>query len=346
MSDPATAATRAKANWWTIVKPVLFLAVAAYVIRHGWQLWRDVDEHPARVNWGWVAASGLCSTLAWLPPMFYWRWLLAERGHRIPAALLGYSYFAGHMGKYVPGKAAAVAVRCWLLRSVEVPLTVSGLTAVRETLVNMAVGLSLVFLLFPWLGESSRWAQIVAGIVRLDGWRGAAWWLIGAALACGALHGGTFLIGRVARKTVGVKEAAADGASDWRSAERNRFSRTCLWFVILQAGWWMHGLAVACAVMAVTERSLPNVFSRLPVWTAAASAGTTAGFFALIAPGGLAVREGFVMDLTAPVIGSAPAVLVAVLSRVALFTGELQALAVAWLWWRLRSMKHTTKIRG
>lgn len=341
MSGANQTPPRRKSLWWAILKPVLFVVVAAYVVRHGLQLWRDVDEHPARIRWGWVFASGVCSTLAWLPPMLYWGWLLAERGQRVPPALLGYAYFAGHLGKYVPGKAAAVAARCWLLRQVEVPLTVSGLTAVRETLVNMAIGLALVFLLFPWLGESSRWARNLSEVMPLNGWRGVVWWLGGAALVCGVLHSGTFLIGRIARKSVG----ASDGESqDWRAAERNRFSRTCLWFVILQGGWWLHGCAVGCAVFAVTDRDLASVVWDLPVWTASACAGTTAGFFALIAPGGLAVREGFVMDLTAPLIGNAAAVLVAVLSRLALFVGELQALAVAWLWWRLRQPTTPAKI--
>lgn len=339
---------------WPVVKWSLFVVMAVYVGRHAVTLWRDVSSRPDRIAWGWLAPAGLMAIAAWTPSVLYWRRLVWRAGYPVRLSILVHAYWAGHLGKYVPGKAVAIAVRCALLKPEGVPLSVSARTAVQETLVSMSVGLAVLFALFPWLAGVSRWAGQLVSRLGLTGW--LAWgWAAGLfAITVVVLYVGKSLLAQVARRvarksagdgeTVPSERASVNGTFDGREesqpidealpAKGMSFLETTAWCLFLMLGWWTHGLALGLVSLAVGDQPLAEMLHRWPVWTAAAAAGTTVGFFVLIAPGGLAVREELVVDLTQPILGGSAAVLLAVLSRLAILAGEVGGLAITAVWHR------------
>lgn len=346
------------AGLWPVIKWLLFGVVAVYVTRHASHLWNDVATRPDKIRWGWLGFAALAAMAAWTPSVLYWRRLVVRAGYGIPLSVLVHAYWAGHLGKYVPGKAVAIAVRCAILRQEGVPLSVSARTAVQETLVSMTVGLAVLFALFPWLRNVSRWARIVTERLGLTGWAAAAW-AVGIALATiMGLYIGKSLLSHVVRRLAAKRSQPTDSADDmtvdadgseFRPASADRIpvqgmslAETAVWCLFLASGWWIHGLALGLVAVSILGDPIGTTLAHWPVWTAAASAGTTVGFFVLIAPGGLAVREELVVDLTQPLVGGGSAVLIAVLSRLAILAGEVGGLALTAVWHRLSRPRKST----
>jgi hypothetical protein len=343
--------SRGIGRYWPVIKWILFALVAAYVGRHAETLWRDVSNRPDKVLWSWWALAAVMAMVAWTPSVLYWRRLVFRAGYPVSLPALVHAYWAGHLGKYVPGKAVAIAVRCAVLRSEGVPLSVSARTAVQETLVSMTVGLAVLFALFPWLANVSRWALAVTKRFSLVGGAEYLWAAAICLVTVIALYLGKTLSAQVVRRLTN-KPAGGESSTVTRMpsgteplsaetvpAQGMSFVETAAWCLFLAAGWWVHGLALGLVALAVLGEPLMEVLGHWPVWTAAASAGTTVGFFVLIAPGGLAVREELVVDLTQPLVGGSSAVLIAVLSRLAILAGEVGGLAVTMLW------HHLTRLR-
>jgi uncharacterized membrane protein YbhN (UPF0104 family) len=66
-------------------------------------------------------------------------------------------------------------------------------------------------------------------------------------------------------------------------------------------------------------------WSDWPFWTGAAAVALVGGFLVLLAPGGLGVREGLLLELLERQLGPREAVLVTVLWRGVLLVGEIVA---------------------
>ena len=62
------------------------------------------------------------------------------------------AYYVGQLGRYVPGKVVAVAIRAQLLSGPGVATPVAVLTIVYESLTTLTSGALLAAVLLPWLG--------------------------------------------------------------------------------------------------------------------------------------------------------------------------------------------------
>jgi hypothetical protein len=107
---------------------------------------------------------------------------------------------------------------------------------------------------------------------------------------------------------------------------RPTFLHSAGWFLLLMAGWCVHGLSLGLAIHAVSGQAF--AWSQWPLWTAAMALGSVLGFAAVFAPGGLFVREGLLIEMLAPQIGGSEAVAAAVLLRVAGLAGEILSAGV------------------
>ena len=87
--------------------------------------------------------------------------------------------------------------------------------------------------------------------------------------------------------------------------------------------WAGHGLSLLLVLRSLNPQMLS--LDNWTIATAAAAAGTSIGFFAIFAPGGLAVREGLIITVLAPSTGGAIAVAAAGLYRLASLTAECLA---------------------
>ena len=93
---------------WPFLKWGMFVAILVFVARHAWKLWTEVDQHPMRLKWGWLALATVASVAAWLPSAWYWRKLMSDFGFSPRWPQVFRAHYCGQLGKYTPGKAAAL----------------------------------------------------------------------------------------------------------------------------------------------------------------------------------------------------------------------------------------------
>jgi glycosyltransferase 2 family protein len=311
-------------SWWPVLKTVLAVAILAAV---GWQFMRilqdpslqaaDPQHRPTpeifrdtlfEARPFWLVASGIAYIVGLFFFLAYWVLLLGTLGQRPKPPAAVRAYFVGHLGKYVPGKAWALALRTLLIRGDGVRLGIAALTAAYETLTTMASGALIAAVLLTW--EAGR-----EGLV----WR---------ALGLLALAGIPILPGvfnRLVRRTVApFLRADAEPLPPLRN-------RTLFVGLGMTAfGWVLFGVSLWAAVEAVRPDDVawgPVPLTRCVAFVAVAY---VAGFLALPAPGGLGVREFFLQQALEPELGPLLSVVVVLLLRLIWTVAEAFMAAVVW----------------
>ena len=134
---------------WPVLKWVLFALVLLFVGRKAWQLWFEGDVGSVQIHWPWLLAACGLYVVGWLPSVLFWHRLI--HGLRGTSSLLdvAQAFFAGHLGKYVPGKASVLLIRAGLLANRGCRPGVAALTSTYETLVCMGVGAAVGLTLAP-----------------------------------------------------------------------------------------------------------------------------------------------------------------------------------------------------
>ncbi len=305
---------------WPVLKWGMFLAVLILVARHGHKLWTEVDRHSteagwgwlARLSWGWLALAVVSSVAAWLPSAWYWKKLMATCGATPPWPQVLRSYYCGHLGKYFPGKAAAIVIRAALLKEAGVSATTAALTVTAESVTYMGAGALLVLMLYSWLAPHLPEGVAVAvanPLVRLG---------LVAAVLCGGLVGLAVLI-RIYRRLLAASVGTPQNATPPNAGSPLRTGLTGI--LVFLVAWWIQGLTLGLTIRAVTSE--PVAWSNWPFWTGTAAVALVGGFVAVFTPGGLGVREGLLMELLTRQLGAHEAVLVAILSRGVALAGEI-----------------------
>jgi uncharacterized membrane protein YbhN (UPF0104 family) len=303
---------------WPALKWGLFLLVLVFVARHGWRLWTGFDQVATPIHWGWLALAVVTSQIAWVPSVWYWRELMAVLGAPAPFSQVARAYFCGNMGKYVPGKGAAIVIRSALLGDCKVPGATAALTVVVETLTFVWVGTLLAILLYPAMAPHLP--------RRIDAWAGDPLlrWGMAAVAVCGGLLAFAAMMrshGPLADWFHGpsIGSLAANDAPLGRMAPSIRLVSV----VVLTASWWMQGLMLGLTIHAVSADDWN--WSDWPFWTGTVAVAMVGGFAAVFAPAGLGVREGLLMELLERQLGPREAVLVALLLRGVTLAGEILA---------------------
>jgi glycosyltransferase 2 family protein len=293
---------RRSAKFW--IKLGLTLLILGFVGHRAWSLVRDQDFSRFSICPGWLALSGVCYALGWGPSIWFWKNLLASVGETPGWMLCGKAYFAGHLGKYVPGKAGVLLLRAGVLKNREYGFGAGVLTSVYETLTVMGIGLVVAGSLAPALVPPetlARWSERIPLV-------GTSWWIPGAVLCLATVLSVpvvALLLSRLARRFSGedVTDATISNAQLLKGYAA---------FILC---WCLLGLSLGAALQSVADR--PFSLTEWPVWIAAASASTVIGFFAVFAPGGLGVREGVMIEILRiqPEIPQSQAVFATVLLR-------------------------------
>lgn len=311
-------------SWWPVLKTLL---AAAILVAVGWQFVRilqdpslqaaDPKHRPTyeifrdtllEARPFWLVASavaylvGLCFFLA------FWALLLRSLGQRARPTAAIRAYFVGHLGKYVPGKAWALALRTLLVRGDGVRLGIAALTAAYETLTAMASGALLAAVLLTW--EAGR-----EGLV----WR---------ALGLLALAGIPILPGvfnRLVRRT-----AAPFLRSDAEPLPPLRNRTLFAGLGMTAFGWVLFGVSLWATIEAVRPDDVawgPVPLTRCVAFVAVAY---VAGFLTLPAPGGLGVREFILQQALEPELGPLLSVVAVLLLRLIWTAAEVFIAAVVW----------------
>lgn len=316
-----------------VVRYAIFLVVLFFVVRHGWTMWRESPANPVSIHWDAVLLATFLVTVSWLPSCLAWQRLLEMTGCRAPFDRIAKAHYTGQLGKYVPGKAMALLIRGWIMRDdCGVPMRAGTLTAGYEALAFVGAGAFWAVVLAPWVfarllrersGLSDLQLMIASGVI--------------AFLTLLALPVLAKLMNRLSQTM--VKSVVETPPLSITGRELFR----CL--AVLSIGWVLQAYALVAVWQGVG--GTPHWLTDFPKAMGAVTLSNVGGFVVLFAPGGLGVREWFLMQILSAEGGlnDRQVIAVALLARVTSFAGEILG-AAFWQAWCRRPVRQTGQAEG
>ena len=296
-------------GWLVTIRKVVAVGIVIVVLTYISSVissnWDELSDSMTQANRGWLAlhASAVLSYFALLPVM--WGRVLRAIGISAPPRLIITSGYLPSLGKYVPGKIWSAASRAVLLNKYgEVPRTQAITATLLHYLFELG-GAAPFLLVYAWLVPSplismGTIAPIVLPAIFLAAFPGASLRLVSAIFS---------RFGRAIKPSI----------------IRVPFTPGVYSLFVLQ---W--------AIYASSGIALCQAFSYFDGLTAigigcAFVASWLIGFISLLTPGGIGVREGAMIVLLTPLVGSSTAALVSVLARIMWTIGDGGGILVALL---------------
>jgi glycosyltransferase 2 family protein len=307
MPDPSPTRRR----HWPIVaiKLLIVLLVVWFIRRTIVDAWSELENHPLKVDYGWLCAAGGLYLLGSLFCGVFWHSILRAMGQEIGLWKTLRAFYLGHLGKYVPGKAMVVILRAGMIRGPGVDAPLAVVSVFLETLTMMAVG-----------------ALMAAGIVAV--WFRGQPLLFWASLGLMAVAGLPTLP-PVFRVLVRIVNLGKLSPAQLEKLDSLGYGTVILGWMLNAIGWAILGLSYWAVLRALGAGS-ESPWDQLHVTTAAVALATVVGFISMV-PSGAVVREAALAQATKlmiPGIGDAIALVAAVLLRLVWLAAELVVLGV------------------
>ena len=287
-------------RWWRLIQP-LFLALAlvfiALLLR---SQWAELSRHTWRISPGWLLFSGLLMLTGSCLDIWLWRFALARLGGELafPDALR--IWFASILMRYIPGNVWQPLGMTVLARQrgVRVEATVGSIALFQAVNLLSVLPIAGVYLLTvgdfgllePWLGAATGWLVALAGL-------GVALFLLRPGWLIGLLNWALNKVGRPA-----LDAALTTG----------QLLRLLLITVL---AWLCWGGSFAAITFGLTVYTTGEMAGALPHLLAAFPIAYAVGYLSFITPSGLAVREGVLYLLLAPLLGGGPTTVAALAIR-------------------------------
>lgn len=298
-----------KAWLWLAIKLVIVAAVFWGVQATLRRAVAELGEQRWHTDPWWLVLSGLLYLAGLAPSGWFWHRLLCRLGGQPTLGQTLRSYYIGHLGKYVPGKALVIVLRAGLLRGQQVDAVLATATVFLETLTTMAVG-----------------AILAAAIVGI--WFRENWLLVGSALAMAAITGLPVWPPIFRRVAMLLRAGKANPLLIERLAELDFRTLLTGWLGIA-GGWFLIGLSLWAARRSIGLESA-DFWLDTARYTAAVALATVAGFLSFI-PGGFGVRDVVLMEVLALGFSqdaAATALVSAILLRLVWLVAELVISAI------------------
>jgi uncharacterized membrane protein YbhN (UPF0104 family) len=333
-ADQRTSSTRRWIVWTLRIGVLVVVGVAVSgTVRNAWA---EISEQDWHVWPAWLVASGILYLIGLVPMAWFWQRTLAALGCPTPWGPTLRAYFLGHVGKYVPGKAMAVALRVVAIRKWAPSIRIAILSTMLETLTMMAVGAFLGAGLSAYLlrsrPELALAALATAVAVGLPTLPPVARWLarFGAErmkvkAEAAAARGGASTAAQSALVDI---DSNLNGIS-WRLLVDGWFAAIVCWLFLALSLW---------ATLRAIGVDDVNFVDTLPRLVAAVAMAIVAGFVSML-PGGLGVRDLALVELLDPICGSANALVAAILMRLVWLVSELAACVILYVAARRRSKR-------
>ncbi len=232
-----------------------------------------------------------------------WRMVvLAMGGVSIRPWRAAYVWFISNLGRYLPGKVWQIAGMAVMARAEGLGAMDAAASSVLNHVLVLLAGSVVGLALFP--------ASLAGEYEHLLQWT----WLA-APLLLVFLHPG--LLNR-------LLDIAAKLAGKPPVSRKLRFRDLLVWFILNVFVWLGYGLCFHWFILSV----IPSAGLGWTDSTGIYAVGYIIGFLVLFAPGGIGVRELMFTGLLTASLGSVPATVVALVSRIWLTLAELVPLAV------------------
>jgi glycosyltransferase 2 family protein len=246
----------------------------------------------------------------------YWRQAAIGMGGRPGSLEVQRAYFASQLGKYIPGKAWVILIRCALLNNQTTTTPVIIASTFYETLAMMAAGSVLALV-----------ALLATGNARP----------VMLALATGLTAGLILAVlppvfGRLATWTArSFQKADSIPIATITYATWFQAFRYCI------PGW----MAVGLSLVSIAGSLGTSMFSFAGFLLACGgiALAIVGGFAVLIVPAGLGVREWVMMQTLGPTVGISNAALIAILARITHVSAELFVAGCLYLLGKRRNQK-------
>lgn len=244
----------------------------------------------------------------------YWRQAALGMGGRPGWLEVQRAYFGSQLGKYIPGKAWVILIRCALIDTRSTTAAVIIASTFYETIAMMAAGSLLALVALLSVGNAQRTMLMLSF--------GLAAGLFLAVLP--PVFGRLTLWTTRSLQKLGTIPIVAISYATWFQGFR-------YWI----PGWGAAGLSLLAIAGSLGVSMFTLVGFQLACGAIALA--IVSGFAVLVVPAGLGVREWVLMQTLGPSIGTSNAVLVAILTRITHVCVELVVAGCLYLLGRRRS---------
>lgn len=287
MVAPELAARPGRRRLVTVLTVVLLVVAGAALVRQ----WDDLADQLARMSWPWVVASAALAVPAVAGSAWAWRALLVGFGGVLPVRTAAGVFFAGQLGKYVPGGVWTVVAHAEVGRVHGADRMATASASVASMLVTLGTGVPAAAVVLPFTGAGAA---------------GRYWWLALAVVACAVgvqprvIDWGMRTLARLTRREVRVTRLS-----------RRALAISIGWSVVV---WVLYGLHLYCLGRAVGAGGADLLARSIGGFALA----WCVGFVVVVAPAGLGVREAALVVALGPAVPPGAALAMAVVSRVVL----------------------------
>ena len=326
MKEPACVDPRQ--SWqklaFRLLRGLVFLAVLIAIGHRVWIERERLAAYDFGLDYRWIGVSGFCYLIGMSACALFW-WVAMRDCRASPNGLsVATAYFAGHLGKYVPGKGLVVVIRAAVVKGPGVTIGIAAMTCFIETLLMMATGSLLSLLSLPFLQVQHRSYLILisAGLTAVLG-----------------LLVSPPVVSRL--KTIATKPFPGV-ARDFEC--RVRWITLGNGIVLMWAAWFLAGLSLAGLLASMGQLGLVaaqlGIIKAYALMVCVVALATVGGFVSMV-PGGLGMREWILVETLGPIIGGSQAIVAAILLRLVWLVAEILATGVLWLvyiQWKKRAL--------
>lgn len=284
---------------------ILILAAIGYTVASNWNGSPGkpgISDALRTLAWPSILLSLAAVFAGTVTSLLAWRALLADEGYRLPAVAAGRIFLVGQLGKYLPGSVWAVVLQMELARRENVPRGRAFTTSLVFIGLSLSTGLTVGLLGLPVLATAHHTAL---------------WWLL-AALPILVVMSIPQVLTRLVNLVLRL----------WR---KGPLPRPLSWRGVLSAAGWLGGTWI---------------FFGLHLWLLANALGTpglgglvrciggfalamAAGVLFVVAPSGTGIREIVIVAALAPVMPTAEALGIAVVSRALFVIADVASAGLA-----------------
>jgi uncharacterized membrane protein YbhN (UPF0104 family) len=263
------------------VKFVLAMLLLYFVSKQFITDLQNPELYEIKPRWLWVIVSAVIYMISLFPSMLYWRHLNFKFGYPVPFYATFRAHYIAQLGKYVPGKALAIAIRADMMHPHGVPYGVSIILTFYEVLTAMAAAgmvAALVYAFDP--PEAGETLLHELGLEVHPSWIGLVLIaMCGIPLLPGVFN---FIVGKLTARLQAIELYRLPPV---------RFGTLALGLLLTGSGWWMQGLGMAAMFRAVMPEPPALTASWWAQCTAAVAFSNVAGFVIIVLPAGFGIRE-------------------------------------------------------
>jgi glycosyltransferase 2 family protein len=284
-----------------LAQPALLILALLFIAAWLHSQWPELRSHPWQLHGGWLVASGVLLVAAFILEASIWWCALRILGGELAFRSGMRIWFISAVARYVPGniwQPLSMVVFC-RQRGVQLETTVTSIALYQAINLLAVVPIATVYLgstgnfglLAPWLGPLP--AQLAfAGLLPILVFLARPGWLLALL---------NYVLERFGRRALPIRLS----------------SRQLLGLMSVAVfDWALWGSGFACVTFALRTYTFAEQLAFWPHLLASYPIAYAIGYLSFLMPSGLAIREGVLYMVLAPVLGEGVTTVAALIMRI------------------------------